>query len=56
MPDGDPAEDGVLAVEPRAASAVTMKNWLPFVFGPAVRHRERAADDLVLSFGSSSNS
>ena len=31
-----------------AASAVTMKNWLPFVFGPGVRHRERAADDLVV--------
>ena len=22
-----------------------MKNWLPFVFGPGVRHRERAAHD-----------
>ena len=25
-----------------------MKNWLPFVFGPGVRHRERAAVDLVV--------
>ena len=31
-----------------AASVVTMKNWLPFVFGPGVRHRERAAHDLVV--------
>jgi hypothetical protein len=28
----DLAERGVLAVEPGRASAVTMKNWLPFVF------------------------
>ena len=34
-PEVDLAEDGVLAVEPGAASAVTMKNCEPFVFGPA---------------------
>ena len=34
MPERDPPEDGVQAVEPRAASAVTMKNCEPFVFGP----------------------
>jgi hypothetical protein len=30
-----------------AASVVTRKNCEPFVFGPGVGHRERAADDLV---------
>ena len=31
-----------------AASVVTMKNCEPFVFGPGVGHRQRAADDLVV--------
>ena len=25
-----------------------MKNWLPFVFGPGVGHRQRAADVVAL--------
>ena len=51
---GDAAEDRVLAVEPRRASAVTMKNWLPFVFGPAFAIAS-APRTTLSSLNSSSN-
>ena len=50
---GDLAEDGVLAVEP-AVRVVVMKNWLPFVSGPALAI-ESVPRSTRLSFASSSN-
>ena len=51
----DAPEHRVLAVEPGAASVVTMKNWLPFVSGPrfAIASAPRAT---LWSLISSSNS
>ena len=48
MPEATRPKTVCLPSSHGAASVVTMKNWLPFVFGPRVGHRERAAHDLVL--------
>jgi hypothetical protein len=47
-PVGDRPKTVCLPSSHGAASVVTMKNCEPFVFGPGVGHRERAADDLVV--------
>ena len=48
MPDVTSPNTVCLPSSHGAASAVTMKNCEPLVFGPGVGHRQRAADDLVL--------